>query len=471
MRSPALLVPAVLLAWSCGSVDVGDLPVDDGIPDESAQDAGDARDAAVVEDDAGPDIEEPADAGPDRPDASAGRDAGHAPDAGPRQDAGHPADAGHAADAGARPDAGHAPDAGHRPDAGPPADAGPQPEPWSFVVMGDNQFSTSSCTSGVQERLAVPAEIVEAAPDFVVHVGDLMDHGYEAGAYAKFKSCYSAMLADAPFFPVAGNHDLGSGGAVLFRSYLEEALQTTNPHVYGRAAWNRDFDVVYGDDPTAYSTNPSSPSHRPDLPSGFSFKTFYAFRFRNAYFVGLESGTQWWTNTPVSWLDRHLAAADADPTIEHVFVWMHHPIYSSTMPDADSSQDSLQFVRNAYEATLRRHAVTAVFSGHVHLYDRFLVPDDGHSTRTSSPPARYSRSEAAIHYITTGGAGGPLPNGCNPTPGERRETSWHFQQKRACGYHFMRVEVEGTRLTFDTWRVTGSATSHSTQSWDHFTIE
>jgi hypothetical protein len=401
----------------------------------------------------------------DRLDATtADSDAGLPPaDAGSEQQDAGSVDAG-AIDAGTiRPDAGTAtPDAGH--DAGTPA------EPWSFVVMGDNQFAVTSCTSGVNERLAVPKAIVAADPSLVIHVGDLMDHGYEDGAYAQLKSCYSELLAAAPFFPVAGNHDLGSGAAVRFRDYLEEALLVTNPAVYG-ARWAKDFDIAYGDDPTAYSTTPSAPANRPDLPSGFSFKTFHAFRYRNAYFVGFESGTQWWTNTPKSWVSRHLAAARADPSIEHIFVWLHHPLYSSTMPDDDSANDSLAFVRNAYEPIFRQYGVTAVFSGHVHLYDRFYVPDDGCSTRTATPPASYPRSQSAIRHLTVGGAGGPLPSSCNPMPGERQETSWNFQQKRNCGYHFLEVTVQGDRLTFDVTRVQGNASSYTTTAWDHFTVE
>jgi len=385
------------------------------------------------------------------------------PDSGLAPDAGSPADAAHRDAASPGPDAAHA-----GLDA---AAAGPDAAtPWSFVVIGDNQFATTSCTSGVPERLALPKAVVAASPTLVVHVGDLMDHGYESGAYAQFKSCYAGLLGDAPFFPVAGNHDLGSGAAVAFRSYLEEVLKVTNPKVYG-SAWGKDFKVSYGDDPTAYSTDPSKPANRPDLPSGFSFKTFHAFKFRNAYFVGLESGTEWWTNTPVSWVAKHLAAARADPSIDHIFVWLHHPLYSSTMPDDDATQDSLLFVRKAYEATFRKYGVTAVFSGHAHLYDRFYVPDTDLATRTATPPATYPRTQTAIHHIIVGGAGGPLPNSCNPIPGERAETSHAFQQKRACGYHFLEIGVEGAKLTFDATQVIGSSTSYTTKAWDHFTVQ
>src|SRR5687768_5285224 len=53
------------------------------------------------------------------------------------------------------PDAsiGESPDAATPVDSGTPSDAG-LPARYSFVVMGDSQFATTSCTSGVTERLA-----------------------------------------------------------------------------------------------------------------------------------------------------------------------------------------------------------------------------------------------------------------------------------------------------------------------------
>jgi hypothetical protein len=346
------------------------------------------------------------------------------------------------------------------------ADAPPVPR-FSFVVIADSQFATESCTSGVSERTAIPEVIRELSPHFVLEAGDLMDHGYDAGAYDQFESCNAAFIHAVPFFPTMGNHDAGSGGILDYKAYLERRLFADNA-----AAWPgdyaSDFTQWYEDDPNTYSTDFGAPTHRDIVPSGVSFETFYAFRYRNAYFVSLEVGTRYWSNTPTTWLDQHLAEAQADPTIEHVFVFLHHPIYSTTMLD-DSSGECTGPVREAYAPYFHDRDVTMVFSGHAHVYDRFFVPDDGRRT-ADAPPSTYPHDGNGVHYIVTGGAGGPLPT-CSPMPSADGVVGWDYSQARFCGYHVTHVDVDGPRLVVRVLGVDGSAADHTTTEWETFTIE
>lgn len=361
-------------------------------------------------------------------------------------------------------------------DAEPPADAqqepeaGPPPAVFSFVAIADTQFATNSCTSGVSERLALPRAIAARSPAFVIEAGDLMDHGYEDGAYDRFRTCYDPVLSQTPFFPTMGNHDAGNGAVLKYKEFLEQQLFTTNAAVVG-PTYSSDFVVAYEDDPTEYSTSFNSPSHRPDLPSGVSFKTFYAFRYQNSYFISFEIGTRWWSNTPKSWVEKHLQAARSDPSIEHVFVFMHHPLYSTTMAESSSSGECIEPVRRNYEALFRQYDVTLVFAGHAHMFERFYVPDDGSSTRASPPPSSYPHDGTAVHYMIIGGGGGPLPSGCNPTPGERQEASYNYTQNRRCGYHYAEVQVQGGKLEVQVVGVDGTQDNYSTEVWESFTIE
>lgn len=392
----------------------------------------------------------------------------------PLEDQGLSADAGITPDGATFPD-GSSTDQGASSTDGPRTD-GPKPDgskpktdaaagpSFSFAVFGDNQFATTSCTSGTTERLAVPKAILAAAPTLVLHTGDLMDHGYETGAYAKLVSCYSGMLAKLPFFPTAGNHDLGSDGVYKYRTYLETQLLTRNPQVWG-TGYKSAFTVSYKDDTTAYSESFSSPKYTSIVPSGVSFKTFYAVKFKNAYFISFEQGTRWWMNTPKTWLEKHLKAARADSSIQHVFVYLHHPLYSTTM-DESSSGESVGPVRTQYEPLFRQYDVTAVFSGHAHLYEHFHVPDSGATTRSSTPPSSYTHDGKSVHYIVTGGGGGGL-NGC----GLKQEKSYNYSQKRGCFYHFTRVQVAGKKLTVSIVKVTGSDTKYTTQVFDSFTLQ
>ena len=354
-----------------------------------------------------------------------------------------------------------------KPDTPPP----PPPTRFSFVVFGDNQFATSSCTSGVPERLAIPEAVKALKPALVLHTGDLMDHGYDSGAYAKFASCYKSMLARHPFFPTMGNHDAGYTGIKNYKKFLEQRLFTANARAWG-AGYKGAFKVAYNDDPTPYSQSFSKPSHKDRVPSGVSFKTFYALKHKNAYFISFEQGTRWWANTPKPWVEKHLKLARADKSIRHIFVTMHHPMYSTTMnesppnPKKPSSGECIQPVRKHYEALFRKYDVTMVFAGHAHLYDHFYVPDDNHQTRKSPPPNSYPHDGKAVHYVVTGGGGGGL-NKCN----WKKQHSYKFFQHRGCMHHVTRVVVNGGRLDVSIVKVKGSASSHTTSVFDSFTIK
>lgn len=344
----------------------------------------------------------------------------------------------------------------------------PKQDPsFSFVVFGDNQFATSSCTSGVPERMALPVAILALAPDLALHTGDLMDHGWDAGAYSRFEACYRALLARVPLYPTLGNHDAAAGAHRRYKHYLERQLLVVNPVVMGAPA-RRGYALHYGDDPTPYANSFRRPGRRDQVPSGVTFKTYYAFRVANAYFISFEQGTRWWANTPLPWLERHLRRARADASIQHVFVHMHHPMYSTTM-DERSVSGCVAPVRRLYEPLFRRYDVTMVFSGHAHLYDRFYVPDDDHPTRAPAgrrPTASFAHDRKGIHYVVTGGGGGPL-KACRVL---KRERSYRYAQRRACVHHFTRVQVRGAALKVSAVRVRGSAAKHRAEVIDQFEI-
>ena len=344
---------------------------------------------------------------------------------------------------------------------------------YSFVVFGDNQFATNSPTSGVPERMAIPKVIMELHPDFILHTGDLMDHGRDAIAYERFVAYYRDMLATLPFFPTMGNHDAGYVGIRNYKAYLREQLFKRNPAVYG-PGYSKEVTLWFEDDPVDYPTRFDSPrvsEFKARVPSGVCFKTCYAFRFRNAYFISLEQGTRWWTNTPLPWLEKHLKQAAEDPGVEYTFVYMHHPMYSSVMaenppdPKRPGVGECIAPVRASYEDLFRRYDVTMVFSGHTHLYDRFYVPDDGHATHTDPPASSFPNDEKGIHYLVTGGGGGALDRGH-----WRHGPSEAYQQNRLCAHHVTEVQVRDGGLTVRIHRVKGSAEKYQHTVFDTFSI-
>ena len=353
-----------------------------------------------------------------------------------------------------------------------PASSAVAAAPYSFVVFGDNQFATASPTSGVPERMALPKVVLALQPAFVLHTGDLMDHGYDEGAYERFAEYYQDMLAAVPFFPTMGNHDAGKG-IHNYAAFLEKQLRERNPSAWG-PTWDREVVVRFRDDPTEYPTSfqdPGVAAARRLVPSGVSFKTYYSARIRNLCLISFEQGTRWWANTPLGWLEETLRQAQADPAVEHIVVIMHHPMYSSTMrddppdPAKPAGGECIRPVRRLYEDLFRTYDVTLVFSGHAHLYDRFYVPDDDRPTRADPPPVSYPHDGRGIHYVVTGGGGGPLNRGT-----WREESSWAFSQRRLCAYHVTEVQVDGRALRVRVHQVEGSADAPRHSLFDEFTI-
>lgn len=330
-------------------------------------------------------------------------------------------------------------------------------EPFSFVVFGDNQCAVESATSGVPERQAVPLIIRDLKPTFVLHTGDIMDHAWEPTAYAKFREFYQPMLAAAPFFPTLGNHDAARAGSSNYLAFLKEQLTEVNPRV--APDFVRECQVFFADDPTVYPSKPGDTegtANRQDIPSGFTKKTYYAFRYRNLYVISLEQGTRWWTNTPRPWLERHLRQAHEDRTIDHIVVIMHHPVYSSTMPEnppdpaKPGAGECTGPVRAYHEPLFQQYGVKLVFSGHAHLYDRFAVPN----------------GEGATNYIVTGGGGGPLYRGGYRTDGPGAA----FSQAQFKGYHVVRVQVDGPELRASCLRIEGDAANPKSTVVEEFRL-
>jgi len=330
-------------------------------------------------------------------------------------------------------------------------------EPFSFVVFGDNQCAINSATSGVPQRQALPLIVRDLKPAFVLHTGDVMDHGWEPTAYAKFREYYRPMLDAVPFFPTLGNHDAARNGWANYQAFLREQIRTVNPRVAPRFA--KECKVYLDDDPTIYPAKPGDPkgkANRKDIPSGFTKKTYYAFRYRNVYVISLEQGTRWWANTPRPWLERHLKQAKDDKAVDHIVVIMHHPVYSSTMleqppnPAKPGSGECTGPVRAYHEPLFQKYGVKLVFSGHAHLYDRFAVPN----------------GDSWTHYMVTGGGGGGLNGGHWQTsvPGTA------FTKARVCAYHVVRVEVRDRELEISCLLVQGNAAAPKTKLFERVRI-
>ncbi len=207
-----------------------------------------------------------------------------------------------------------------------------------FAVTADTQ------TNGEETKKTLGA-IFEQRPDFLLVVGDLVSTGWNRSHWHAFFSNGQPGFGSMPLVPVVGNHERNAG---LYYAYTEVESDQEHRHTL------RSGPVEIFSTDTDQYTQPGSEQH--------------------------------------AWLDRALGASQAPWKLgAH-----HYPVWTSDYygPDEDTpfgDSNAREFVP-LYE----KHGVRAVFSGHVHNYERTF-------------PMRGSQVvEDGITYFVLGGGGGGL---------------------------------------------------------------
>jgi acid phosphatase type 7 len=183
---------------------------------------------------------------------------------------------------------------------------------FTFVVYGDSQEQYPWFTQLDRHRLVADYIAREEDLSFVVHLGDFTyDADYVAG-WDQFFEAGREMLANHTIYPVVGNHE-------------------NNSPVY--------YEI-------------------------FGMPQYYRFSSGEAEFLVLD--TNGWADLEAQrrWLQDEVSAAS-----KWRFVFYHHPAFSS---DA-RNYGGWELSREYWEDIFAGAGVTAVFSGHVHAYERYLV--------------------------------------------------------------------------------------------------
>ncbi|TMQ18877.1 MAG: hypothetical protein E6J91_07180 [Deltaproteobacteria bacterium] len=252
--------------------------------------------------------------------------------------------------------------------------------PFSFIVVGDTR-------SGVDAHRRVVERIAQEVPDFVLGTGDMVDDGYRQDEWQQFFEVESLLLRDNVYFPAVGNHDRQGRGrtADSYRAY---------------------FSV-------------------PD--NGGDTERYYAFSYAAARLLVLDSNEYSFAlSDQTAWLERELIAARQDAAVHHIFAVMHHPPFSVALHGG--SRD----LRERWTPLFEKYQVTAVFSGHDHVYER--------------------AEHNGIRYFVSGGGGAPLyPRRPHPSP-----VDLDAVKKLERSFHFLRVTVTGSRVEVTGVRSDGS---------------
>lgn len=259
--------------------------------------------------------------------------------------------------------------------------------PFSFIVVGDSRGS-------MEQHRRVVQRMSQEVPDFVLGTGDMVDEGFRQDQWQMFFDVENSLLRDNVYFPALGNHDRQGRGrtADTYRAFF------------------------------------SVPENGNDT------ERYYAFTYGSSRFLVLDSNAYSFAMTDqTSWLERELIGARQDSSIRHVFVVMHHPPYSISLHGGAVD------LRDRWGPLFERYDVSAVFSGHDHVY---------------------SRAEANnVHYFVTGGGGAPL----YPRRPKSNPIDVAAVKKFERVLHFLRCTITGNRIEVTAVRADG--TTIETTSW------
>lgn len=221
-----------------------------------------------------------------------------------------------------------------------------EPVPFSFALIGDTQ-------SNPRATGLVTTQMRAQRPNFVLHLGDVVDDGKDKRMWIEDLFRPSQELFGAvPLYPSIGNHEKNHPNYYKYFSL-------PNPEYRYRFSWaNADFFVL--------DSNKS-----------------------------MEPGSEQYV-----WLDEQMGKSKAT----WKFCYHHHPVYSGDSNDYGDTfagkQSGLGDPRLRPLAPIyEKHKVDIVFNGHVHLYERTHPIRAGKLDETNG-----------VMYLTSGGGGGGLEN-------------------------------------------------------------
>ncbi len=165
----------------------------------------------------------------------------------------------------------------------------------------------------------------------VLHSGDLVVDGSNIVQYTdEYFAPMSPISPNVPFMTVTGNHE----------------AENQNYYKY-----------MHYDDVTPYIT---------------AAERFWSFRIANTLFIGLNSNASSFFTLQKVWLDQTLTKAEADSTIDFVFVMSHHFSITELWGEGMTYEAyKVQYVTNEIYPILKKYSKVVQHSyGHTHGYER-----------------------------------------------------------------------------------------------------
>jgi hypothetical protein len=257
---------------------------------------------------------------------------------------------------------------------------------WAFGILGDTQRNPDVTRKGAEGIFAL-------RPNFMLHVGDVVDDGYakHQWVFDLMDPC-ARLFAHVPVFPVIGNHE-------------------KNSHFY--------YDYFHLPEP----------------------EYCYTFTCGNAEFFMFDSNKPC---DPGSEQYQRMEKALAASTAVWKFAAHHHPCFSSDEDDyGDNHKGSLKepFTQGDQNARhlvplYEKYGVDVAFAGHIHSYER------------TWPILNLSiNQQKGVRYIISGGGGGGLESAAP----QRAWFSIHVQR----GHHYCFATIHDRTIQFKAYDLEG----------------
>ncbi len=257
---------------------------------------------------------------------------------------------------------------------------------WAFGILGDTQRNPTVTGRAAEGIFAL-------RPNFLLHVGDVVDDGFakQQWVFDLFEPC-ARLFSYVPTFPVIGNHE-------------------KNSHWY--------YDYFSLPEP----------------------EYFYTFTCGNAEFFMIDSNKDC---RPGSEQYQRLEKALAASKATWKFTAHHHPCFSSDEDDYGDhwkGRERKKFVFGDGNARhlvplYEKHGVDIAFAGHIHSYER------------TWPILNMTiNQKKGVRYVVTGGGGGGLEQAAP----QRAWFSIHVQR----GHHYCFATVHDRTIQFKAYDLDG----------------
>lgn len=219
--------------------------------------------------------------------------------------------------------------------------------PFSFVTIADCHNQTGA---------AIVKLAAAGRPDMVFLPGDMTYEGRTLFHWEDFLRVNRDLMRRVPYYPAPGNHE--HVGATS--PYRDLFALPGNQRYYSFDRGTTHFVVL---DSAGLYQDPDNQSRTAAAPRRFAD----------------DQKTYW--QTQLAWLKDDLAARQG---AKYIFVFFHHPLYTSYA----LTQDSARKLRKRFGSVFQDYRVSAVFNGHDHHYNHALV--------------------GGVHFVMTCAGGEPL---------------------------------------------------------------